>query len=150
MISAYLDDLSVGDTATSRTRTITETDLVGFAMFTGDWHPLHTDVEYAAADPRFGQRIAHGALVFSVALGLVEFWPPAMRAFYGVDRMRFVAPTFIGDTIHVDTEVLEIEPRDDGDGVVTSRFVVSNQRGEDVLVATLKLLVAPRPAGGSA
>ena len=145
MITTYLDEIAVGDTATSGARTITETDLVSFAMFSGDWHSIHTDAEYAARDPRFGQRIAHGALVFSVALGLVEFWPPALKAFYGADRMRFVAPTFIGDTLHVDTEVLTIEPRDDGDGVVTSRFVVSNQRGEDVLVATLKLLVAPRP-----
>ena len=145
MITTYLDDVAVGDTATSRSRTVTETDIVSFAMFSGDWHAIHTDAEYAAADPRFGQRIAHGALVFSVALGLVEFWPPAMKAFYGVDRMRFVAPTFIGDTVHVDTEVLAVDPRDDGDGVVTSRFVVSNQRGEDVVVATLKLLVARRP-----
>jgi len=76
VITAYLDDITVGDTHVSRARTITETDLVTFAMFTGDWHPIHTDVEYAAADPIFGQRIAHGALVISVALGLVTFWPP--------------------------------------------------------------------------
>jgi len=142
MITAYLEEIAVGDRHVSRSRTITETDLVSFAMFTGDWHPIHTDAEYAAADPRFGQRIAHGALVLSVGLGLVEFWPPAMRAFYGIDKLRFVSPTFIGDTIHVETEVLQITPREDGDGVVASRFSVVKSTGDPVAVATLRCLVA--------
>ncbi|HEY2204935.1 MAG TPA: MaoC/PaaZ C-terminal domain-containing protein [Pseudonocardia sp.] len=146
MITEYLDDTSVGDTHVTRGRTITETDLVGFAMFSGDWHPIHTDTEYAAADERFGERIAHGALVLSVALGLVTFWPPAMKAFYGIDTLRFVAPTRIGDTLHVRTEVLAVEPKVAGAGLVTSSFTVRNQRGDDVLVATLKSLVARRPA----
>ncbi len=119
-------------------------------MFTGDWHPIHVDVEYATSHPRFGQRIAHGALVLSVGLGLVDFWPPAMQAFYGLDRLRFVTPTHIGDTLHVDTEVLDIAPREDGCGVVTSRFSVRNQHGADVCVADLKALVAYRPAGQDA
>jgi acyl dehydratase len=146
LITAYLDDISVGDTHVTGGRTITETDLVSFAMFSGDWHPIHTDVEYAAADGRFGGRIAHGALVLSVALGLVTFWPPAMKAFYGIDKLRFVAPTRIGDTLHVETEVLAVEPKGSDGGVVTSRFTVRNQREEDVIVATLKSLVARKPA----
>lgn len=141
MITEYLDGIAVGDRHTSRARTITETDIVTFAMFTGDWHPIHTDVGYAEADPRFGQRIAHGALVFSVALGLVEFRPAAMKAFYGVEHLRFVAPTYIGDTLHVETEVLAVEPKGPADGVVTSRFTVRKQNGAEVLVATLKTLV---------
>lgn len=147
MITTYLDAIAVGDTHVSRARTITETDIVTFAMFTGDWHPIHTDVEYAAADEAFGARIAHGALVISVALGLVTFWPPAMKAFYGIDRLRFVAPTRIGDTLHVATEVTGIDDRGGGTGVVTSSFTVRNQCDSDVLVATLKCLVAAEPAG---
>ena len=142
MITTYVEDIAVGDTSVSRARTITESDLTGFAMFSGDWHPIHTDAEYAAADARFGQRIAHGALVLSAALGLVEFWPPAMQAFYGLDRLRFVAPTLIGDTLHVETEVLAVGARLDGDAIVTYRFDVRNQRGEDVMVSELKALVA--------
>jgi acyl dehydratase len=142
VITDYLDRIAVGDRHTTRGRTITETDIVSFAMFSGDWHPIHTDTEYAEADARFGARIAHGALVISVALGLVTFWPPAMKAFYGIDRLRFVGPTRIGDTLHVETEVLDIDTHGADDGVVTSRFVVRNQRGEDVLAATLKTLVA--------
>lgn len=145
MITAYLGDIAVGDRHVSRARTITESDLVSFAMVSGDWHPVHTDAEYAAADPVFGERVAHGALVLSYALGLVTFWPPAMKAFYGIDRLRFTAPTRIGDTIHVETEVTTIEPRGDQTGVVTSAFTVRNQRGQDVLVAALKSLVAEEP-----
>lgn len=140
MITQPLERIRVGDRHTSRARTITETDLVSFAMFTGDWHPIHTDVTYAEADPRFHGRIAHGALVLSVALGLVEFDPAAMKAFYGIDALRFVAPVRIGDTLHVETEVLDVRPRE-ADGVVTSRFVVVTQDGTEVLVATLKCLV---------
>jgi len=145
VITQPLDRIRVGDRHTSRARTITETDLVSFAMFTGDWHPIHTDVPYAEADPRFRGRIAHGALVLSVALGLVEFDPAAMKAFYGIDALRFVAPVRIGDTLHVETEVLDVRPRE-SDGVVASRFVVLTQHGTEVLVATLKCLVAKEGA----
>lgn len=145
MITTYVDEMAVGQTSVSRARTITEADIVQFAMFTGDWHSIHTDVEYAAAHPRFGQRIAHGALVVSVALGLVEFWPPAMVAFYGIDRLRFASPTFIGDTLHVETDVTAIDYRHDGDAVVTFKFVVRNQREQDVVVSDLRALVAATP-----
>lgn len=147
MITTYLGDIEVGQRSVSRSRTITETDIVQFAMFTGDWHPIHTDTVYAAANPLFGQRIAHGALVLSVALGLVEFWPPAMQAFYGLDKLRFVAPTVIGDTLRVETEVLAVTPRADNSGVVSFAFAVKNQRDVDVCVATFKALVAGAPDG---
>jgi 3-hydroxybutyryl-CoA dehydratase len=145
MITDYFDAIQIGDKHVSRARTITETDIVTFAMFTGDWHPAHTDTEYAASDPVFGGRVAHGALALSVALGLVTFWPEAMKAFYGIDRLRFVTPTRIGDTLHVETEVSELTPRQDGFGVVTSDFRVVNQRGDTVIAALLKTLVKNRP-----
>jgi 3-hydroxybutyryl-CoA dehydratase len=142
MISAYYDDIRVGDKNVTRSRTITETDIVNFAMFTGDWHPLHTDVEYARNDDLYGERIAHGMLVLSVATGLISFMPGATRAFYGMDRVRFVSPTKIGDTLHAETEVVDKRSCDGRSGVVTSELVVKNQRNEDVLVGTMKALVA--------
>jgi acyl dehydratase len=145
VITGYYDQIAVGDRHVSRARTITETDLVSFAMFTGDWHPIHTDTEYARADERFGQRIAHGALVLSVALGLVTLWPAAMKAFYGVDKLRFVNPVFIGDTLHVETTVTAVEPRDDRSAVVVSGFTVRKHTGEPVLVASLRCLVNASP-----
>ncbi len=146
MISAYFDDIRVGDKNVTRRRTITETDIVNFAMFTGDWHPLHTDVEYAGDDDLYGERIAHGMLVLSVATGLISFMPCATRAFYGMDRVRFVSPTKIGDTLHAETEVVDKRPCEGGSGVVTSELVVKNQRNEDVLVGTMKALVAYKKA----
>jgi len=138
--------MEVGQSSVSRSRTITEADIVQFAMFTGDWHPIHTDVVYAAANPLYGQRIAHGALVLSVALGLVEFWPPAMQAFYGLDKLRFLSPTVIGDTLRVETEVVDVSPRADKSGIVSFHFAVKNQRDVDVCVANFKALVAGTPS----
>jgi len=65
----YLDDYQVGDRMISPARTVTEADIVNFAALTGDWHPLHTDAEYAAGGP-FKGRIAHGMLVLSIGLSL--------------------------------------------------------------------------------
>ena len=70
----YLDDYTVGDTFISPARTITEADIVNFAGITGDWHPMHTDVEYAAKTP-FRERIAHGMLILSIGLVLPRLGP---------------------------------------------------------------------------
>ena len=148
MITDFYEDIETGQRHRTRGRTVTETDLVNFAGMTADWHPLHTDAEYAAADPIFGQRIAHGALVLSLGLGLVTLRPEAVKAFYGIDRLRFVGPTFIGDTIHVETQVSSVTPRADGrHAVVRSQFVVRNQRETEAVVGTLAMLVAGRAAG---
>lgn len=149
MITEYFDETTVGARHVSRARTITETDVVSFAMFSGDWHPAHTDVTYAESDPVFGGRVAHGALVLSVALGLVTLRPEAMKAFYGIDGLRFVRPTRIGDTLHVETEVVELTPRGPAAGVVTSAFTVVNQDAQPVVAGTLKTLVVNRPADRS-
>ena len=66
----YYADFEIGNVDTTRARTITEADIVNFAAFSGDWYPLHTDVEYAKKGP-FGERIAHGMLVLSVAVRLL-------------------------------------------------------------------------------
>jgi 3-hydroxybutyryl-CoA dehydratase len=66
----YFEDYEIGLTVTSQGRTITETDIVSFAALTGDWNVIHTNAEYAAKQ-MFGQRVAHGLLVLSIASGLV-------------------------------------------------------------------------------
>lgn len=117
-----------------------------FAALSGDWYPLHTDKEWAAKTP-FGQRIAHGLLVLSVCSGLWNIEPGTVVAFYGIDKLRFTAPTFIGDTIHVELEVLAKEDRGPDHGVVTFQMEAKNQRNETVMVATNKILMRKRPAG---
>lgn len=145
MLDKYYDEQEVGERWQSRGRTITEADLVLFAAVSGDWYPLHTDKEWAA-QTQFGQRIAHGLLVLSAASGLWHLRPGTVAAFYGIDRLRFVRPTFIGDTIRVETEVLAKEDKNANQGVVTFQHNVVNQRGETVLVSTIKFLVNRRTA----
>ena len=131
------NELAVGDTIASRGRTVTEADVVAYAALSGDWTPLHTDAVAAAAGP-FGERIAHGGLTFSISTGL-EFSLLGVAenviAFYGMDRVRFVKPVFIGDTVHLRAEIIALEPKDEGRGIVTVRQEIVNQDGD--LVATL-------------
>ncbi len=144
MLDKYFDELEVGSRNVSRGRTITESDLVMFSAFSGDWYPLHTDSEYAASSI-FGQRIAHGMLVLSAATGLVPMKPGVVLAFYGMDKVRFTSPTFIGDTIRVEAEV--VDKRDKGDfGVITVRQEIKNQRNEVCNTAILKVALNKKPA----
>ncbi|MBX5467462.1 MAG: MaoC family dehydratase N-terminal domain-containing protein [Firmicutes bacterium] len=144
MLTRFFEEIVPGERTVSRARTITETDLVLFAAFSGDWYPLHTDRVYAAQS-RFGQRIAHGMLVLSVLTGLVRIEPELVVAFYGLDRVRFVAPTFIGDTLHAETEVVAVEDRGERGGLVTWKVEGKKETGETVLAAEMKVLVAKRP-----
>jgi acyl dehydratase len=147
----YLDDYAVGDTFISPARTITEADIVNFAGITGDWHPMHTDVEYAAKTP-FRERIAHGMLTLSIGMVLPfrlghhsSFPPKSFRAFYGMDNVRFTAPTKIGDTIHCEVEVTEITDKGIGHGILTTQNQIKNQRGEVLISYVVKVLHGKRP-----
>jgi acyl dehydratase len=137
----------VGERTVTQGRTITDADVVNFAGVSGDFNHLHTDAE-RMAESGFGERIAHGALIFSAMTGLL--WQnrtpeerEAVVAFYGVDRMRFRAPTFVGDTVHVELELTEKEPKDHavGNGVLTYDAEVVNQDDEVVLSCQLRSLV---------
>ena len=139
----YFEDFQVGEKLITRARTIIEADLMSFAALTGDWYPLHTDIEFARKS-RYGERIAHGMLVLSYANGLIPFCEMAIIAFYGMDKVRFTAPTKIGDTIHVELEVTEKQERDERSGLITFREWVKNQRDEGVATCFLKLLLAKR------
>jgi acyl dehydratase len=139
----YFEDFELGGKlAPTRARTVTEADIVNFASLTGDWYPLHTDVEFAKKS-MFGERIAHGMLVLSIASGLNPPYDWAFIAFYGIENVRFTAPVKIGDTIHVEAEVIDKKDRGDN-GVITLRELVKNQRGEDVTVWTVRALLAKR------
>ncbi|BCJ86114.1 MaoC/PaaZ C-terminal domain-containing protein [Effusibacillus dendaii] len=144
MFTKYLDQFVIGETWVSRGRTITESDLVMFAAFSGDWFPLHTDKEYAA-NTAFKQRIAHGMLVLSAASGLFQFDPDVVVAFYGMENVRFVNPTFIGDTIHIETKVIDITEKEGGRGVITILQEIKKQNGDIAAVATMKLMINRSP-----
>jgi 3-hydroxybutyryl-CoA dehydratase len=141
MITKWFDQFELGETQVTRARTITESDVVMFSMFSGDWYPLHTDKEYAKDSP-FGERIAHGMLVLSVMTGLVELDPGYIIAFYGMDNVRFVQPTKIGDTIRVESKVLEVQEKNNKAGVVAFNVEVKNQDDKTVVSTVMKMLVA--------
>ncbi|AUX38580.1 MULTISPECIES: MaoC/PaaZ C-terminal domain-containing protein [Sorangium] len=143
MFDRWYDELRIGDRRSFRGVTITEAHIVGFAGVTGDHYPLHVDAEYARAT-RYGQRIAHGFLVISCSAGLFPMEDQRIVAFYGMDAVRFCAPTFIGDTIHPDMEVVAKRDKDPG-GVVSVRNEIINQRGELVCTSILHILAARRP-----
>ena len=104
------DELHVGDRWRSQSRTITEADVVGFAGITGDFDPLHVDHETARKSP-FGKPIAHGLLGFSyvAGLGLHSLWA-ATVALTGIRQWQLLKPVYVGDTVHVVTEILDKHP----------------------------------------
>ncbi|MGE7661202.1 MaoC/PaaZ C-terminal domain-containing protein [Peribacillus sp. NPDC097197] len=139
MFNKYFHQYELGETWVSKGRTITETDLVMFSGFSGDWFPLHTDKEYAA-NSQFNQRIAHGMLILSAATGLFQFEPGIVVAFYGMEKVRFTSPTFIGDTIHVKLKVIELVEKG-YQGIVTVNQEIKKQNGETVTIANMKIMV---------
>lgn len=141
----YFEDYELGHVRLTSGRTITETDIVFHAGHTGDFFPHHMDAEFARTLP-FGQRIAHGTMIFSIGVGLTASLINAVAFSYGYDRLRFVRPVFIGDTIRTRVTIAakEDDPKRPEAGRVIERCEVLNQRDEVVLAADHILLVERR------
>ncbi|MFY0626703.1 MAG: MaoC family dehydratase N-terminal domain-containing protein [Reichenbachiella sp.] len=138
--SQFFEDYELGHKRETLGRTITETDFVVHAGHTGDYFPHHMDAEWCATQP-FEKRIAHGTLTFSVGIGMTatEINPEAFSK--GYDRLRFIKPVYIGDTIRV---VVTISEKKDSKkpqfGQVNEHVEIFNQRDELVLVCDHILL----------
>ncbi|MER8612198.1 MaoC/PaaZ C-terminal domain-containing protein [Mesorhizobium sp. M0435] len=134
--TVYFEDYQIGSSRMTSGRTITETDFVVHAGHTGDFFPHHMDAEFMKTTP-FGQRIAHGTLVFSVGIGLTASVVNPVAFSYGYDRLRFIKPVFIGDTIKTRATISakEDDPKRPDSGRVVERCEVINQHGNVVLVA---------------
>jgi 3-hydroxybutyryl-CoA dehydratase len=139
VFSKNFDALSEGERFVTRGRTIGEADITSFATLSGDTHPQHTDAEWAASS-RFGERIAHGLLVLSYAAGLMPFDPERIVALRRVGDAVFKQPVKIGDTIHVEGEVVEKAEIDPAHGLVATRWRVLNQHGKLVARASVDLV----------
>jgi acyl dehydratase len=144
----YFEDIALEQRMVTRARTITEADLVQFAGLTGDYNPMHTDAEYMKTSP-FGQRIAHGMLTLSYAVGQayqLGFMERTVVAFRSLD-MKFSAPVFIGDTLHTELVVREKkEARRMGGGWVTLDVRIINQEGKVVQSGEWVVLLALKEA----
>ncbi len=138
----FFEEFTIGDSVESVGRTITEADIVNFAALSGDWNLIHSDAEYSKAQ-MFGQRVAHGLLVLSIASGLavrLGFMEETVMAFRGLE-WRFTKPIFIGDTVRLRVTVEEKkEMRRLGGGLVTFAMEVVNQNNEVVQRGTWEIL----------
>ena len=136
-VPRHLEDYEIGEVRTTLGRTITEADVVLHAGQTGDFYPHHMDAEWVKTQP-FGQRIAHGTLILSVAVGMTAGDINPLAFSYGYDRIRFVRPVHIGDTITVTATIAakRDHPKRPGQGFVDEDVVVVNQDGDVVLALT--------------
>jgi acyl dehydratase len=147
IVEQYFEDYEIGTERRTFGRTITESDFVIHAGHSGDYFPHHVDAEWCATQ-EIGQRIAHGTLIFTVGIGLTASTinPHAMS--YGYDRMRFIRPVFIGDTIHTRTGIAQKRdhPKRATHGIVVETVDIRNQRDETVLACEHLYLVLRRSA----
>jgi acyl dehydratase len=137
------DEFEIGAVFESQARTVTEADVVAFAGLAGDYNPLHTDAEFAKTTP-FGERIAHGILIQSMATGMAQW----IGIFEGTtlalmeQTVQYKGPVKFGDTVHLQMEVLEKKPTSKPDrGVVKFAARVINQEGQAVQEGEWTLLM---------
>lgn len=145
----HFEDYELGFSVASHGRTITEADIVLHAGQTGDFYPHHMDAEFCKTQP-FKERIAHGTLILSVAVGMLAGEINDVAMSYGYDGIRFIRPVFIGDTITAHATIAEkreYKKSPDEYGLVDEKVEVLNQKGELVMALTHIYLVHKTPAG---
>lgn len=144
----YFEEFTEGLEIITSARTITETDLVNFAGLSGDFNFIHTNA-HAAADTPFGQRVAHGMLVASIATGLAVqqgFIDGTTLAFREL-TWKFTKPVYIGDTVHAVVQVTQTKPMARlGGGLVVFDARVLNQNGDVVHKGEWRMLIKSTPS----
>lgn len=147
-IGKYFEEYVVGESMTTRGRTITEADIVQFGSLTGDFNPMHFDAEYMK-NHMLGQRVAHGMLTLSYAVGQayqLGFLERTVLAFRAIE-MKFSDAVYIGDTVHVEITVKETkEAARLGGGLVTFEVKIVNQSGKTVQKGDWVVLIASKPS----
>jgi acyl dehydratase len=143
-IKKYFEEFETGDNRRTKGRTVTETDIVIHAGQSGDFFPHHMDEEWCKTQP-FKKRIAHGTLIFTIAIGLTADFVNEVSMTYGYERLRFIKPVFIGDTIKVSITIKDKKDHKKPEyGLVTELVEAFNQQNELVMVCEHILLVNKR------
>lgn len=150
MAGRFYDEWQVGDRIEhALRRTVTETDNLLFSTMTHNTQPLHLDAEAARAS-EFGQILVNGTFTFSLMVGITvgDTTAGTLVANLGYDKLVMPNPVFIGDTLRASTEVVELRPSKSrpGQGIVTWRHRMRNQRGEIVCECLRSALLRSRPA----
>jgi acyl dehydratase len=145
--SLFFGDLRGGETFTSPSRTVTEADLTFFSMISGDWSPIHSDAIYAESS-QYEQRILHGPMGLALVLGLFSRMPEFQAssiAMLDINNWRFVAPIFVGDTLHLGMTVGNLRLTSRGDrGIVERRMELRKQDGSVAQSGSMGLMLACR------
>lgn len=146
-IGRYWDDLNVGETYRTVGRTITEADLVNFISCTGMLEVLFTDTEYLKEHSSIQGRVVPAALLFAFSEGLLiqSILQHTGLGFLNME-INVEKPSFVGDTIHVESEITEIRPTSKGRGLVRTANKIVNQRDETVITYSPLRILAGRPA----
>ncbi|MDX2138656.1 MAG: MaoC/PaaZ C-terminal domain-containing protein [Chloroflexota bacterium] len=143
----YYEEFEIGQKMVTRGRTVTEADIVQFAGLTGDYNPMHTDAEYMKSS-QFGQRVAHGMLTLSYAVGQayqLGFMERTVMAFRGLE-MKFSLPVYIGDTLRTELTIKDMKPMARlGSGVIDLDVKIINQAGKVVQSGTWTIMIAMKP-----
>ena len=133
-IKKYFEDFELNEGRTTAKRKIIGADIDLHAAESGDYFPHHMDAEWCATQP-FKKRIAHGTLILTIAIGLTADVINEMAMTYGFDRIRFIQPVFIDDTIYVVTRIKEKKNhKKPGYGLVAEQVETYNQNNELVMV----------------
>ena len=128
----YWEDFEIGHQVRTIRRTLTEGESMTFNTLMVDIHPYVNDKVFAAEEGLFGRRLIAGAFVFSAGIGLVATnWLQAFS--YGYDKLRFIKPVFIGDTIYTIRTNLEKQPKYEDRGLTRAKYEVFKGEGEIVL-----------------
>ena len=147
------DALAVGATWTSTGRTLTEGDLLQACMSSGDWHPIHADEAYARGTP-LGRRIFHGSYGLHIATGMATRFPAFgddVVGALGFSDWRYLAPLFVGDTVHVEVHITGKRRTSDGRrGVIERQIRLVRHDGEVVQQGTAQMMVRVRAPQESA
>ncbi|MCH8568779.1 MAG: MaoC family dehydratase [Balneolales bacterium] len=122
-----IHDIKIGDRA-EFSKTISESDVYGFAGISGDFNPLHVNAQYAM-QTRFGKRIVHGALLAGLVSAVLGMKLPGFGALYASQHLNFLKPVYIGDTI---TAFAVVKERDESKNRVLFETGCLNQNGEKV------------------
>lgn len=149
----YFEDFEIGAEIRTPARTVTQTDIVNFACLTGDFNDIHTNHAYCKTTP-FGEPIAHGPLVYGIAGGLQYasgINEGTLIALLQIDGWRMLSPVKAGDTIHLQSRVIDKTPTSRPDrGVVTLERKICTHDGRVVQEMTTRLMYrcrgdSPRP-----
>ncbi|GMU70162.1 MAG: MaoC family dehydratase [Steroidobacteraceae bacterium] len=151
MAGLYFEEFNVGQVFRHAVRrTVTEADNVFFSALTHNPAALHLDEEYCRSETEFGQRVVNSAFTLGLMVGISvgDTTLGTTVGNLGWDEVRFPKPVFHGDTLRIESEVLELRASRSRpqNGIVIFQHRAYNQRDEMVAICKRSALMLRRPS----